>query len=141
MTATVVPDRSSDRSPAAHGAGTPPRPRLVVLEGGRSRAGLVSSSSCRPARLALATLPLLFVLASWLDGGASLPTQSAREPIAATVGDAYVVQPGDTLWAIARRLDPDGDVRATVDRLVGVHGSTTVTVGDRIPLDDFVPTP
>ena len=31
--------------------------------------------------------------------------------------------PGDTIWTIARRAQPDGDVRPLVDRLVAAHGS------------------
>lgn len=37
----------------------------------------------------------------------------------------YVVQPGDTLWSIARRLDPAGDERPMVDRLASrLHGAS-----------------
>jgi hypothetical protein len=70
--------------------------------------------------------------AVWLDDGAVVPTQS--RPAAVASGEVYVVQPGDTMWTIARRLDPDGDVRATVDELVERHGSAAVDVGDRLPL-------
>jgi hypothetical protein len=43
-----------------------------------------------------------------------------------------VVQDGDTLWTIARRIQPSGDVRALVDRLAAVNGSTVVHVGDHL---------
>ena len=49
---------------------------------------------------------------------------------------AYVVQPGDTVWSIARRLQPEGDVRPFVDRLVSAHGGATLTVGEVIPVQE-----
>ena len=33
----------------------------------------------------------------------------------------YVVEPGDTLWSIARRVAPDQDPRPVVDRLIQVN--------------------
>ena len=44
----------------------------------------------------------------------------------------YVAQPGDTLWSIARRLQPDGDVRTLVDALVRVNGGAALDVGQRV---------
>ena len=46
----------------------------------------------------------------------------------------HVVQPGETLWTIARALQPRGDVRPLVDRLAKAHGGAALQVGDRIPL-------
>jgi hypothetical protein len=46
-----------------------------------------------------------------------------------------VVQPGDTLWSIARELQPEGDVRPLVDRLASRLGGSSLTVGQRIPVD------
>src|SRR5438552_3337450 len=40
------------------------------------------------------------------------PPAAPANPIAATAD--YVVQPGDTLWSVARRLQPEGDVRPVV---------------------------
>jgi len=66
---------------------------------------------------------------------------NAPAPVApATVGagaaspDIHVVQPGDTFWSIARALQPTGDVRPLVDRLVSAHGGGPLQVGDRIAL-------
>ncbi len=46
----------------------------------------------------------------------------------------WVVRPGDTLWSIARALDPKGDVRPLVDRLASEVGGATVYPGQVIPL-------
>lgn len=46
----------------------------------------------------------------------------------------YVVQPGDTFWDIARRLDPAGDPRPLVARLVAAHGSPVLVPGERLAL-------
>ena len=45
----------------------------------------------------------------------------------------YVVQPGDTLWSIAERVNPPGrDLRYTVDRLSKVTGGSLLHPGQRI---------
>ena len=85
----------------------------------------------RVAALALLVV-MLFVL-QWAVrttlGGGSLtaPGQSAPER-------TYVVQPGDTLWNVARGLSPRGDLRATVDRLAAVHRGSELQAGERIAL-------
>tara|TARA_B100002003_G_scaffold53367_1_gene48652 strand:+ start:4281 stop:4685 length:405 start_codon:yes stop_codon:yes gene_type:complete len=62
-----------------------------------------------------------------VPGGA--PAGAAGEPV------VYVVQPGDTLWAIAERLTPAGiDVRHTVDRLTIAAGGALLQPGQRIEL-------
>ena len=63
-------------------------------------------------------------------GGGPL-TASERPGAPAAV---YVVQPGDTFWEIARRLDPAGDPRPLVARLVAAHGSSVLVPGERLAL-------
>ena len=58
-----------------------------------------------------------------------VPAGAAGEPV------VYVVQPGDTLWAIAERFSPEGiDVRHTVDRLSDAAGGALLQPGQRIVL-------
>lgn len=87
----------------------------------------------RRRRLGVATAALALGATAWtvLPGGGAAPTASAPPAPAAAV---HVVAPGDTIWSIARRLQPEGDVRATVDRLVAAHGSAVLQPGDRIAL-------
>jgi len=57
------------------------------------------------------------------------PAGAAGEPV------VYVVQPGDTLWEIARRLSPPGrDLRYIVDRLAADSGGPLLQPGQRIIL-------
>lgn len=63
--------------------------------------------------------------------------QVASAPVAAPVEvvDApveIVVQAGDSLWTVARRLQPHGDLRHLVDRLIERVGGTSVTRGQHI---------
>ncbi len=58
-------------------------------------------------------------------------TPAARGGSAAAV---YVVQPGDTYWSIARRLQPAGDVRALVDHLSSEHGGAPLQPGEQLAL-------
>ena len=66
-----------------------------------------------------------------LDAGA---TAGSAATAARQAASGYVVQPGDTLWSIARRLQPDGDVRPLVDQLVDLNGGTDLAVGQRLPI-------
>jgi hypothetical protein len=46
----------------------------------------------------------------------------------------YVVGAGDTLWSIARRVDPTGDARPTVEKLAAQVGGDVVVPGERLVL-------
>jgi hypothetical protein len=43
-----------------------------------------------------------------------------------------VVQPGDTLWSIALRFDPDADPRPVVDELSAARGGAPLVPGETI---------
>lgn len=72
-------------------------------------------------RLATAALAPEADPAAGLRGGSV--AASVAEP--ATV----VVQPGDSLWVVARRLQPRGDVRPLVDHLAELNGGGALEVG------------
>ena len=61
-------------------------------------------------------------------------TAGAAASAARRAASGYVVQPGDTLWSIARHLQPQGDVRPLVDQLVDLNGGTDLAVGQRLPI-------
>ncbi len=66
-----------------------------------------------------------------LDGARGhLPAVPGHRPGAAS----YVVQPGDTLWSIARSLQPDGDVRPLVRGLSAANGGAVLAVGQVLVL-------
>jgi hypothetical protein len=44
------------------------------------------------------------------------------------------VQPGDSLWSIAARVDPSGDPRPLVAKLAAELGSSTVQPGEHITI-------
>lgn len=71
------------------------------------------------------------------SGGAPLSTagrsaQAAEPQLIAR--SAVVVRQGDTLWAIARRMQPTGDVRPLVSELIDTYGGRTLQVGQTIQL-------
>ena len=74
-------------------------------------------------------------VAAFRDVPASVPE---RRPAPATPPGAqaggYLVQPGDTLWSIARKLQPEGDVRALVHQRVDANGGADLRVGQRVVL-------
>jgi LysM domain len=62
------------------------------------------------------------------------PAPLGDRPVPVT-GHTYVVQPGDTLWSIARTIAPDRDPRPVVDALRKANGGANLEVGDRLTLD------
>jgi hypothetical protein len=89
----------------------------------------------RRRRTLLAIIGLLLVpLALPLSGigGSSHATGSALAEYRGPV--AYTVQPGDSLWSIAERLDPAADPRPLVAQLAAQVGSETVHPGEHLVL-------
>ena len=120
------------------GPGVPPRPTLRVLAGGRAPERLVQQALYRRRRLVAVGLLALVVVAALLLASAAVARTAGDgtpSPVAGTsVPGVRVVAPGDTLWSIARGIDPDGDVRLVVDRLVDLNGRAPLAVGQRLQL-------
>ncbi|MDQ1423150.1 MAG: hypothetical protein QOD72_648 [Acidimicrobiaceae bacterium] len=64
--------------------------------------------------------------------GGRVPSTAGDE----THASLYVVQPGDTIWSIARKLDPSGDPRALVDRIASLNRGAALQPGQRLRLTD-----
>jgi hypothetical protein len=118
----VAGPRGADRHAAAR------RP-LVSIAGGLGLALLVS----------LAVLGVLNLLGADAAASGPVSTAAATHPAGAGAHTSsapveVVVQPGDTLWSIARRLQPSGDVRQLVDRLASRAGGAAVASGQRLDI-------
>ena len=65
---------------------------------------------------------------------AALGGAPASAPEGGPVPISYVVEPGDSLWSIARRIQPVGDPRALVARLELVAGGAELRPGQVLTL-------
>ena len=97
-----------------------------------------------PRRIRGLLLSALLVTAMWwaaqpggapahLGGTAGGPLTTPR-PAAVSSGPVaiHTVQPGDTLWSIARDIQPTGDVRPLVDQLLASRGGRPLQAGEEI---------
>jgi hypothetical protein len=136
MAAIIEPHRLQHR-PA-------PRPalRLVSAHDGRP-VGAPVELGLAPAHLAMAVagivVAMLLALAIGNGALAGLAPGPAAPAAAASVGASpsatqVTVRPGDTLWDIARRAQPTGDVRPLVDRLVAAYGSSPLQPGQSVAI-------
>lgn len=91
----------------------------------------------RRRRVVVSSLVLTMLLAGravlgMVGGG---PLSAPHHAPAVLVSDrVHVVQPGDTLWSIARSLQPEGDVRRLVQQLASQRHGAALQVGERIVL-------
>lgn len=107
-----------------------PAPRPVDRPVDRSvdpARGAVTAETYRRRRLAVVAVlaGLVLGLASFGRSADATPTAEARAASAITV----VVDPGDTLWGIARELAPDADPRPLVAELAELAGGTALQPG------------
>jgi hypothetical protein len=98
-----------------------------------------STSVYTRRRIMAAVVLTVVVLAVWVTlrsvgSAAVLTAPDASRPMMSIGARTYVVQPGETFWSIARRLDPDGDPRPVVDRLVAAHDGNALQAGEVIVL-------
>ena len=144
MTALVHPLPAGGRRSAR-----PQVPPLAAVPSRRpSRRRAVPRPTAAQFRRRRAVSGLLAVVL--LGGGLSLGvlggvplTPAGRAPAAGSVSvraaapvasASYVVQPADTLWRIARAMQPSGDVRPLVQRLAAERGGTALRAGERLVL-------
>jgi LysM repeat protein len=70
-----------------------------------------------------------------VSAGPSTPAPATVGPeVVPTAPAVHVVQPGETLWSIARGVQPTGDVRPLVDELADRVGGAGLQAGQRIDL-------
>ena len=129
--------------------GSEPRSPLRLVTGGGPA---ISSSDLiyRRRRVVVFACALVLVVGAWagamagfrllVGGPGSGPlTASAATPSAAPApagATVHVVEPGETVWTIAREVTPpDQDVRATVDRIIERNGTAALRPGQRLVLD------
>lgn len=85
---------------------------------------------------ALVTMALVVGRPDRVPVGEANPWPSTAEVSLSTeLPGVYVVQPGDTLWDIARALVPGEDPRALVHELAGTAGGAGLEPGQRIIID------
>ncbi len=122
---------------------THPRPALRLLQGGL--AARPSPAVYRRRRVVALVLAVAFVVVAMAGLQAALrPLTGAggERPLSAAQGSAPVtaghetllVQPGETLWDIARDLQPTGDLRPVVDELAALNGGATLEAGQTLVL-------
>lgn len=143
MAAVIHPDRRFRPTPSR-------RPDLRLVDAappGRRGTGLRDGLGLSSASLAVTAVAFVVIIAGVLALGqgaftslapdaSTAPSAAASAPVVAGPGEqTVVVQPGDTLWSIARSLQPTGDVRPLVDQLVAANGSSQVVPGDQLVID------
>lgn len=112
-----------------------------------SRSGLRLGAAVYWRRRIVALLIFLLALLALAGSVLALATAASRlrsVPHAASeprslstelVGrQVHIVQPGDTLWSIARAVHPTGDVRAVVQQLADSRHGAALQVGERIEI-------
>jgi len=135
---SAVKDSAVERV-AGNPAARPARPYLRLVPPMQTSAR-TSPAVFRRRRLAALVMAVALVLAAKAAVGGpqtGIEASGAERAAPTSVSDAqgsYVVKQGDTLWAIARQLQPGGDVRPLVDRLAALRRGQPLRVGERIAL-------
>lgn len=84
------------------------------------------------AMVAAVVLAALLALAIGSGAFSSLVPTPGSEPISASEGRVVVVEPGDSVWSIARFIQPDGDLRPLVHRIVQANGAGPIQPGQQL---------
>jgi Tfp pilus assembly protein FimV len=120
-----------------------PRPALRLIPGGLGAAPTPAAyRRRRVVALVLAVAVVVVALAGARAVLRPLAGTSGARPLGATElpvpvpagASTPVVVPGETLWDVARELQPTGDVRPVVDELAALNGGATLQAGQVLVL-------
>jgi LysM domain len=101
-------------------------PGRVVRSGRRPSVATFRRRRVAAAVLVVASLGMAGKAGAALGG---FPLAAPERHPAAT---RYVVEPGDSLWSIAQRIEPDGDPRPVVDELSTARAGAPLVPGEII---------
>jgi LysM domain len=74
---------------------------------------------------------LAVVMAGQVFSAVRSSNATSTRPAALTV---HVVQPGESLWTIARAVRPHGDLSHLVDAMIRANGGSTIQVGQELAI-------
>jgi nucleoid-associated protein YgaU len=103
-----------------------------VAERRRRRAAIQARRRAVAAAVVVGAAVVGLALPLSVLGGRPASVTPSPSVAAAAGATVYVVQPGDTLWSIAQRLDGGGNPRPLAEALARETGSATVVPGERI---------
>ena len=108
--------------------------RNVARKVGRQPAG--ATSEVRLTRRGRLVVSLVSVFLAGLAGAGVITVATSTDAVASSATTSYSVQPGDTLWAIARRIRPNADRRDTVAAILRLNPQAAggVVVGQSLQL-------
>jgi len=143
MAAILIPTRPGHHPAHPDEPGRLERPHLRAIDGGQCPQRL--AVVYRRRRLAALATVVMLSVGALAVGRAALAVATPSPPAGpsagvsgsragASAGPVVIVRPGDTLWSIARRTSPEGDVRAVVDRLAAAHGPGPLEVGEVVSI-------
>jgi hypothetical protein len=110
--------------------------RLAKRRASERRARVIEVRRRRARLLRVAITSVAVAGALWFGTSAMASSQDRLQVLPGSVkttqGYLYSVQPGDTVWSIATRLDPTGDPRPLADQIESEIGGTNLQVGTQI---------
>ena len=101
------------------------------------RRRVVAAAVALVALFAMVWIAEALVAAVIPEVATSAPTvveTASAEGLMVADADGVIVQPGDTLWSIARAVQPEGDVRPLVQRLAELNGGAQIRAGQALVL-------
>ena len=133
MAAVLSPAPSLRPAPTGWRAPAP-RPALRVLDGGLSPRAMAPVYRRRRLVALLVLVTVLVVGAQLLQAAGGVAARWSAPAPATIEGPTVVVEAdaGDTLWTLARRVRPAGDVRPAVEAMLAERGDAGLEVGDRV---------
>lgn len=115
----------------------PARPALRVVQGGRSQAGRQRQRIFLVRRVVAVVLVAVVALLAVRVGAMVVSAFTSGAAASGATIDAsapYVVQPGDTLWAVAEGVAPSSDPRVVVDQIVQLNSGDGSLLSADAPL-------